>query len=160
MRTDSSPKSIAKEILQKLEKIPIKPHNLEAEPTPTKQTEEMEQQQEEILALEDINGALMDDIRVIMQDELRQALFGLLSPPTIAIAPAVEPAPAAAIPPATLINNVGGQPDARNVPAAEVKLGDVENYMVEKAKRESLEVIQELESKQMQVLTQKMSKME
>ena len=44
-RTDSSPKSIAKEILQSLEKSPIKPLNLEATPTPTKQAEKMEQQQ-------------------------------------------------------------------------------------------------------------------
>ena len=36
----------------------------------------------------------------------------------------------------------------------------MENYMVEKAKKESLELAQDLESKQMKVLTQKMSKME
>ena len=42
----------------------------------------------------------------------------------------------------------------------EMKFKDVENYMIEKAKKESLELIQDLESKQMQVLNQKMSKME
>ena len=49
---------------------------------------------------------------------------------------------------------------ARNVPAVEMKFEDVENYMVEKAKKELLELVQDLESKQMKVLTQKMSKME
>ena len=42
----------------------------------------------------------------------------------------------------------------------EMKFEDVENYMVEKAKKESLELAQDLESKQMQALNQKMSKME
>ena len=37
---------------------------------------------------------------------------------------------------------------------------DMENYMVEKAKKESLELVQDLKSKQMKALTQKMSKME
>ena len=41
-----------------------------------------------------------------------------------------------------------------------MKFEDVENYMVEKAKKESLELVQYLESKQMKALTQKMSKME
>ena len=36
----------------------------------------------------------------------------------------------------------------------------MENYIVEKAKKESLELAQDLESKQMKALTQKMSKME
>ena len=49
---------------------------------------------------------------------------------------------------------------ARNVPDVEMKFEDVENYMVEKAKKESLELVQDLESKQMQALNQKMSKME
>ena len=49
---------------------------------------------------------------------------------------------------------------AKNVPAVEMKFKDVENSMVEKAKKESLELVQDLESKQMKVLTQKMSKME
>ena len=41
-----------------------------------------------------------------------------------------------------------------------MKFEDAENYMVEKAKKESLELVQDLESKQMKALTQKMSKME
>ena len=49
---------------------------------------------------------------------------------------------------------------ARNEPAVEMRFEDVENYMVEKAKKESLELVQDLESKQMKALTQKMSKME
>ena len=49
---------------------------------------------------------------------------------------------------------------ARNVPVVEMKFEDVENYMVDKAKKESLELVQDLESKQMKALTQKMSKME
>ena len=49
---------------------------------------------------------------------------------------------------------------ARNAPAVEMWLEDVENYMIEKAKKESLELVQDLESKQMQALNQKMSKME
>ena len=49
---------------------------------------------------------------------------------------------------------------ARNAPAVKMRFEDVENYMVEKAKKESLELVQDLESKQMKALTQKMSKME
>ena len=87
-----------------------------------------------------------------------------MPPPATAITPTVEPAPTAIPPavdslPAAPIDNVGGQPAARNVPIIEVKLEDIENYIAEKAKRESLEVIQELESKKMQALTQKISKM-
>ena len=41
-----------------------------------------------------------------------------------------------------------------------MKFEDMEDYMVEKVKRESLELVQELESKQMKALNQKMSKME
>ena len=48
----------------------------------------------------------------------------------------------------------------RNVPTIEMKFKDVENYMVEKAKKESLELVQDLESKQMKALNQKMSKIE
>ena len=44
VRTDLNPKSIAKEILRSLEKSPINPLYLEAEPIPTKQIEKMEQQ--------------------------------------------------------------------------------------------------------------------
>ena len=64
VKTDSSSKSIAKEILRKLEKNPINPLCLEA--TPIEQTEEMEQQQEENWTLEDIKGALMDDMKAMM----------------------------------------------------------------------------------------------
>ena len=49
---------------------------------------------------------------------------------------------------------------ARNVPTMNIKFEDVENYMVEKAKKESLELVQDFESKQMKALTHKMSKME
>ena len=50
-RTILSPNSIAKEIISRLE--------------------EMEQQQGGNWTLEDIKGALMDDIRAMIQDELR-----------------------------------------------------------------------------------------
>ena len=52
---------------------------------------------------------------------------------------------------------LGGQSlnAARNMPPMEMKLEDVEDYMVEKAKRDSLELVQELESKQMQALNKK-----
>ena len=36
-------------------------------------------------------------------------------------------------------NNVGGH-DVRNVPAVEMRFEDMENYMVEKAKKKSLEL--------------------
>ena len=103
----------------------------------------------------------MDDMKAMMQDELRQALAGLmplLAP--AAIAPVANP-PVMHAPPANN-NNVGGQPlnAVRNVPIMEMKFENMENYMVEKAKKESLELVQDLESKQMKVLTQKMSKME
>ena len=79
-------------------------------------------------------------------------------------------APAAAIPPAAVAptanppvvdappvnnNNTGGQPlnAARNAPAVEMRFEDVENYMVEKAKKESLELVQDLESKQIKAPT-------
>ena len=48
----------------------------------------------------------------------------------------------------------------RNVPAVEMRFEDVENYIVEKAKKESLELVQDLGSKQIKALTQKMFKME
>ena len=41
----------------------------------------------------------------------------------------------------------------RNAPAVEMRFEDVENYMIEKAKKESLELVQDLESKQMKALT-------
>ena len=124
--------------------------------------------------MKDIKGALLDDMKAMMQDELRQALAGPMPPPapaaanlpvaaiapTVAIAPAANP-PVVDAPPANN-DNAGGQTlnAARNVPAVEMKFEDMENYMVEKAKRESLELVQDLESKQMKALNQKMSKME
>ena len=74
--------------------------------------------------------------------------------------PIAVPALAVANPPANN-DNVGGQSlnVTRNVPDVEIKFIDVENYMIEKEKKESLELFQELKSK-MQVLTQKMSKIE
>ena len=128
----------------------------------------MEQQQQEgNWTLEDVKGALMDDMKAMMQNELRQALVELMPPPApvdanppAAVAPAANPL-VVDTPPANYDNN-GGQPlnAARNVPAVEMKFEDVENYMVEKAKKESLELVQDLDSKQMQTLNQKMSKME
>ena len=46
-------------------------------------------------------------------------------------------------------DNVAGQPlnVTKNVPAVEMKFEDVKNYMAEKAKKEPLELVQELESK-------------
>ena len=76
VRTDSSPQYIAKEILSRLEKSSINPLYLEAPLILTEQTEEMEQQQGGNWTLEDIKGALMDDMRAIIQDELRRALTG------------------------------------------------------------------------------------
>ena len=91
----------------------------------------------------------MDDMKAMMQNELRQALVGLMPPP------AATPAPSTAIPHAAIApitvnpliedappvnnDNVGGQPlnDARNMPTVDMKFEDVENYMVEKAKKES-----------------------
>ena len=110
-------------------------------------------------------------MKAMMQEELRQALAGLMPPPA---PPAVAnlPAPAAVAPiavnppavdaPPTNNDNAGGQPlnAARNIPAIEMKFKDVENYMVEKAKKESLELVQDLESKKLKALNQKMSKME
>ena len=110
----------------------------------------------------------MDDMKAMMQDELRQALAGLMPPPALVaanppaavVAPVADP-PAVDAPPIN-IDNTGGQPlnAARNVPAVEIKFEDVENYMVEKAKKESLELVQDLESKQMKALNQKMFMME
>ena len=82
----------------------------------------------------------MDDMKVMMQNELRQVLAGLMPPP----------APAAAIPPTAVApvtnppivdappinnNNAGGQPlnFARHAPTVEMRFEDMENYMVEKA---------------------------
>ena len=91
----------------------------------------MEQQQlEGNWTLEDVKEALMDDMKVMMQNELRQALDGLippLAPTVIAPAPAIPPAAVAPVanppvmdaPPANN-NNAGGQllNAARNAPAA------------------------------------------
>ena len=90
VRTDSRPKLIAKEILRKLEESPINPLFLEATPTPAEQIEEMEQQQGGNWTLEDIKGVLMDDIKAIMQDKLRQTLAGLM-PLVITPAPLIAP---------------------------------------------------------------------
>ena len=88
----------------------------------------------------------MDDMKAMMQNELRQALAELMPPL----------APAAAIPPTA----VAPLNAARNAPAVEMRFEDVENYMVKKATKESLELVQDLKSKQMKALTQKISKME
>ena len=66
----------------------LRPLYLEA--TPAEQIEEMEQQLEGNWTLEDVKGALMDDMKAIMQNELRQALAELMPPlaPTAAIPPA------------------------------------------------------------------------
>ena len=81
-------------------------------------------------------------------------------PPT-AVPPVTANPPIVDTPPANN-NNDWGKPlnAARNIPAVEIKFEDVENYMVEKAKKESLELVQDLESKHMKALTHKMSKME
>ena len=109
----------------------------------------------------------MDDMKAMMQNELRQALTELMPPlapaaaiPPAAVAPIANP-PVMDTPPANN-NNAGGQllNAARNAPAAEMRFEDMENYMVKKAKKESLELAQDFESKQMKALTQKMSKME
>ena len=105
-------------------------------------------------------------MKAMMQEELRQALDGLMpSPapaanPPAAVAPTTNPPTGDALPANN--DNAGGQPlnAARNVPTVEMKFEDVENYMIEKANKESLELVQDLESKQMQTLSQKMSKME
>ena len=52
----------------------------------------------------------MDDMKAIMQDELRQALAGVMPPP------AVAPAPAAAIPPA-IVTPVANPPIVDTPPA-------------------------------------------
>ena len=109
----------------------------------------------------------MDDMKAMMQNKLRQALAELMPPlapgaaiPPAAVAPVVNP-PVVDAPPANN-SNAGGQPlnAARNVPTMKMRFEDVENYMVEKAKKESLELAQDLESKQMKALTQKISKIE
>ena len=56
----------------------------------------MEQQQGRNWTLEDIEGALMDDIRAMIQDELRQALTGLMPPPPATAMPIAPTIPSAA----------------------------------------------------------------
>ena len=100
----------------------------------------MEQQPEGNWTLEDVKGALMDDMKTMMQNKLRQALAKLMPPlaPAAAIPPAIV-APIANPPivdaPPANNNNAGGQSlnAARNAPAVEMRFEDVENYMVEKA---------------------------
>ena len=75
-RTDLSPKSIVKEILRKLKSRPINPLCLEVAPTPAEQIEKMEPQQGGNWTLEDIKGALMDDMKAMMQEELRKIRLG------------------------------------------------------------------------------------
>ena len=87
----------------------------------------------------------MDDMKVMMQNELRQALAGLVPPlalaaaiPPAAVAPVANP-PVVDAPPVNN-NNIGGQPlnAARNAPVVEMRFEDVKNYMVEKAKKSHL----------------------
>ena len=75
------------------------------------------------------------------------------------VPPAVVNPPVVDAPPASN-DNTGGQHlyAAINVSPLEMKFEDVGDYMIEKAKKESPELAQE--SKQMQTLNQKMSKME
>ena len=122
-RTTSSPNSIAKEIISRLE--------------------EMEQQQGRNWTLEDIKGALMDDIRAMIRDELRQALTELMPPSpaaTIPIAPTIpsianaSPTPVVpttfavphvvfVLPTATLTNDSKGKPSnsIKVVPTIQMK---------------------------------------
>ena len=89
----------------------------------------------------------MDDMKAMIQNELRQALAKLMPP--LAPAAAIPPAAVALIanppimdaPPANN-NNAGEQllNAARNIPAVEMTFEDMENYMVEKAKKQSLEL--------------------
>ena len=69
--------------------------------------------------------------------------------PPAAVAPIANP-PIVDAPPVNN-NNVGGQPlnAAINAPTVEIRFEDVENYMVKKDKKESLELVQDLKSKQM-----------
>ena len=53
--------------------------------------------------LEDVKGALMDDMKVMIHDELRQALAGLMPP----LAPTATNPPIVDAPPANN-NNAGG----------------------------------------------------
>ena len=84
-----------------------------------------------------------------------------MTPPVAVPAPAATNLPVEdALP--TNNDNTEGLPlnVTRNVPDVKIKFEDVENYMIEKAKKESLNLVKKLESKHMQALTQKISKME
>ena len=140
--------------------------------------EEMEQQE---------GKWFMNNLRAMIQDELKQALNGLIPLPAVEMTPAaniVQPTPTISptifspitahvptvVPPAVVNplvmdappasnNNTGGQSlyAAINVSPFEMKFKNVEDYMIEKVKKESPELVQE--SKQTQALNQKMSKM-
>ena len=103
----------------------------------------MEQQQGENWTLEDIKGALMDDVRAMIQDELRQVLTALMPPPHVAAIPiaptipsAVNVSPTATVPTAfvvphavfvlpttTLTNDSRGKPSnsIKVVPTIQIK---------------------------------------
>ena len=90
----------------------------------------------------------MDDMKAMMQNEPRQALAELMPPlapataiPPVVVVPIANP-PVVDAPPVNN-NNAGGKPlnAARNAPIVEMRFEDVENYMVEKAKKESLELV-------------------
>ena len=130
----------------------------------------------------------MNNLRAMIQDELKQALNGLIPLPAVEtthVANIVQPTPTispaifspitahvpAAIPPAIVNppvadappasnNNAERQPlyAAINVSPLEMMFENMEDYVIEKAKKESPELVQE--SKQTQALNQKMSKME
>ena len=85
----------------------------------------MEQQQGGNWTLKEIKGALIDDIRVMIQDELRQALVGLMPPtpaaaiPIAPIIPSTTDAPptAPAIPPVVIV-----LPTAKGKPSNSIKV--------------------------------------
>ena len=73
----------------------------------------MEQQQREgNWTLKDVKGGLMDEMKAMMQNELRQALAGLMPPPAPAAIPPTAVAPVANPPvvdaPPANNNNAGG----------------------------------------------------
>ena len=105
------------------------------------------EQQGKNWTLEDIKGTLMDDIRAMIRDELRQALTGLMPPSsaaTIPIAPTIpstanaSPTPAVptafavahavfVLPTATLTNDSRGKPsnNIKVVPTMQMKKKNV-----------------------------------
>ena len=132
-----------------MEKSHINPLCLEASAIPVEQEPEMEQQQKQggNWTLEDIKGALMNDIRAMIQDELRQALTGLMPPPPVATIPIARTIPSAAnvsptatiptafavphtvfvLPTATLTNDSRGKPSnsIKVVPTMQMKKKNV-----------------------------------